>query len=152
MVELLLGSGAKLDVRDGDGDYPLHWAAYAGHKEVVELLLSKGAAINAENSRGATALAYAFRRGRKAVVKRLVAKGAKIEFKGKDFLLDSEAPGFYRRADSGSQAWTEFMSWTYYDEEEKLILTIEQWGDDEFEATYGDVIEEYKISSILPKT
>jgi len=49
VVAVLLASTAKLaqtqlhDVADVDGDTPLHWAAFRGHKNVVDQLLTAGA-------------------------------------------------------------------------------------------------------------
>jgi hypothetical protein len=39
---------------------------------------------------------------------------------------------------------------SYYDEEEETVLTIEQWGERDFEASMGAVIHPSKITNILP--
>ena len=43
-----------------------------------------------------------------------------------------------------------FISWDYYDAEEKLVACVEQWGEREFEASSGKVVKDFEITSILP--
>ena len=40
---LLIEAGAKLDVKNKDGDTPLHWAVAHGHSDIVKVLLGAGA-------------------------------------------------------------------------------------------------------------
>jgi ankyrin repeat protein len=42
-VAVLLSKGADLEADDDRGRTPLHYAAEAGHAQIVSLLLSKGA-------------------------------------------------------------------------------------------------------------
>ncbi len=55
-TRILLKAGAKVDVRDGSGRTPLHWAAEAGDFDVVRLLIGAGADINAAADDGTTPL------------------------------------------------------------------------------------------------
>ena len=71
-----------------------------------------------------------------------------IIFKGVQYFLDKEAPGYYR--DVATEDWEEFISFDYTDDTEKKCLCIEQWGEDDFEASFGEFIPSYKISDILP--
>ncbi len=73
----------------------------------------------------------------------------KLIFNGVSYFKDSEEPGFYRNVSTKSE-WTEFISWEYYDDLDKNTLTIEQWGEREFDASNGFVVKEYEISNILP--
>lgn len=73
----------------------------------------------------------------------------KIIYKGVDYYRDSESPGYFK-VEHTEKDWLEFISWNYYNEEEDRVLTIEQWDDREFEASYGKVIKEYEISGITP--
>lgn len=73
-----------------------------------------------------------------------------LSLDGKKYYLDGEHPGYFRNLDK-EEHWTEFISWDYYDEEEKSNLCVEQWGEKSFEASQGHVIKEYQISNILPK-
>ena len=57
----------------------MHFAAAAGHVNVIEKLLMAGADINALASTGATALIEAVREGRLAAVEKLLAAGAKVD-------------------------------------------------------------------------
>jgi hypothetical protein len=74
----------------------------------------------------------------------------KINYQGETYLLDGESPGFFHNNDHGEDAWDELISWNYFNEAEDKVITIEQWGDKEFEASCGLVVKEYEISNILP--
>ena len=53
-VQQLLGSGAEVDERQGDGATALHWAAHRNNQELAQLLIEAGADVNAANELGAT--------------------------------------------------------------------------------------------------
>jgi hypothetical protein len=56
-VKQHLDTGTNVNVKDGVGTTPLHYAAKEGHKEIVELLINKGAHMNVkENLFGYTPL------------------------------------------------------------------------------------------------
>lgn len=74
----------------------------------------------------------------------------KLEYKGKTFYFEGENPGYFNDCDNKKEAWTEFIAWDYYSDDEEYVLNIEQWGDNQFEASYGKVIKEYEISNIYP--
>ena len=74
----------------------------------------------------------------------------RITYKGMTFVRGSESPGFFRDARDSWDDAAEFVSWDYYDEEEKYNLTIERWGEEEFEASFGKYVQEYEFSNILP--
>jgi len=76
---------------------------------------------------------------------------AKIVFEGRTYYRESESPGFYRNVNTTSREQSvECIVWDYYDESEKFVLGIEQWGDEDFDASYGLVAEEFEFSNILP--
>ncbi len=58
-IEEWLKKGAHIDVRNQDGDTPLHCAARAGHYKVVRYLLHCGATKTIKNRAGQTALEVA---------------------------------------------------------------------------------------------
>jgi len=57
---------------------------------------------------------------------------------GGRFFKDSKGPGL------------ELISWSFQTTDGKKFLTIEQWGEDEFEASVGRPVEAYQFSNILP--
>ncbi len=59
IAELLLKSGADVNVRDNSGTTPLHLAVKNGNQEIVALLLENKADPNARNNAGETPLDYA---------------------------------------------------------------------------------------------
>ncbi len=74
----------------------------------------------------------------------------KLEYKGITYLKDERNPGYYRDVDAGEDDWSEFITWDYYDDDDKHVLSIEQWGEQEFEASAGKVVQEFEISNIIP--
>lgn len=74
----------------------------------------------------------------------------RLAYDGKEFLLDSENPGYFNDTDNKKESWVEFISWDYISEDDQYIISIEQWGDNKFEASYGKIIKEYEISNIYP--
>jgi hypothetical protein len=42
------------------------------------------------------------------------------------------------------------LKWDYVDDSGKHFLAIEQWGEEDFEASIGESVEEYQFSNILP--
>ncbi|VEN74175.1 conserved hypothetical protein [Candidatus Desulfarcum epimagneticum] len=57
---------------------------------------------------------------------------------GGHFYKDGQGPG--RR----------MLSWDFDDDSGRLFLTIEQWGENDFEASVGKAEEEWRFSNILP--
>ncbi len=77
VVKILLQIGANPNVKDKDGDTPLHLAAYNGLLGVTKLLVKYGANINEENNIGYTPLALSIKHKRRHLeeyFKRLKAK------------------------------------------------------------------------------
>jgi ankyrin repeat protein len=77
-AELLIDSGASLDVRDRFEEPPLHVAAYAGHRLMVEMLLAKGADVNQKGPYGELALHWAVAKGHAEVVEVLLGAGCDV--------------------------------------------------------------------------
>mgnify|MGYP001352236522 CR=1 FL=1 len=75
-----------------------------------------------------------------------------LVYEGKEFYLDEESPGYFRELPSDDdEDWEEFISWDYYDKSGKEVITLEQWDDRSFDASYGKTIKEFEISNILPR-
>jgi hypothetical protein len=94
---------------------------------------------------------FAFAKLGDKVEQKLLKKGKppkEIEYDGTVFYRDEESPGFYRNIDNTN--WKELISWTYYDDSERLVLVIEQWGENSFEASVGISHNEDAFSNILP--
>lgn len=75
VAKLLVGRGADVNARDGEGRTALHWAALLdpGHVRIVDALLSAGAAPLAAAKDGATPLDVATKHGHTAIAERLRA-------------------------------------------------------------------------------
>ena len=71
-----------------------------------------------------------------------------VTFDGTVYHGEATDVGQYFR--DGEGAGQELISWSYSDDSGKKLLFIEQWGDDEYDAAAGEVVEEYQFSDILP--
>ena len=83
-IESLLKRGVNPNIRDKDGQTPLHKAAYGGHVAVAKLLLEHGADIHARDNANWTPLHEAAYKGHVDVVRLLLEHGADPNAKGKD--------------------------------------------------------------------
>lgn len=72
----------------------------------------------------------------------------RVVFKGETYYLDSSDAGYFYENSEGNGE--EFISWTFLDESSEKVLTIEQWDEDAFEASFGHYVEEYQFTHILP--
>ncbi len=68
IAQLLIDSGATVDIRDLSDYTPLHNAAWNGNLDMVKLLLNAGADITARNYSGFTPLACAYRNNQIEVI------------------------------------------------------------------------------------
>jgi ankyrin repeat protein len=85
-VEELLSKGADPNVKDEDGNTPLHLAIKANHLQIARLLVERGADVNARNKRGKTPLHIAAERSNEEAVALLVEKGADVNAKDESML------------------------------------------------------------------
>jgi hypothetical protein len=76
-----------------------------------------------------------------------------LNYDGTKYYYDRESLGLFRDCKNDKDkddSWVEFVNWLYYDDDDSKILSIEQWGEDDFQSATGKLIKEYQISSILP--
>ncbi|GBC61234.1 DUF4178 domain-containing protein [Desulfonema ishimotonii] len=71
-----------------------------------------------------------------------------IVFDGVTYCIEEMAGGHFYKDDRGPGK--EFLSWSYADDSGEKYLSIEQWGETEFEAAVGGPAEEYQFTNILP--
>lgn len=74
-VRWLLDHGAPIN-RDGKAWSALHYAVFAGHREIADLLLARGADVNARAPNDASVLMMAAREGHEELAQRLLEAGA----------------------------------------------------------------------------
>lgn len=72
----------------------------------------------------------------------------RVDFEDKTYFLDGSEAGHMSAGGGGSAQ--ELIKWEFVDKDDEHFLTIEQWGEDEFEASAGNYVEEYQFSNILP--
>ena len=71
-----------------------------------------------------------------------------ITFEGTTYYLEETGGGHFYK--DGKGPGKEFLSWGYEDDSGEKYLTIEQWGETEFEASVGEAVAEYQFTNILP--
>ena len=69
-----------------------------------------------------------------------------IEYKGETFYLDDESAGICTNRVTGEK--DEVLCWDYFTNNEAKVLSIEQWDEGEFTASYGHSIRESDIRII----
>jgi len=77
-VEELLNKGVDPNVKDEDGNTPLHLAIMSDHLQIAKLLIEKGADVNAKNKREKTPLHIAVERSNEKAAVLLIEKGADV--------------------------------------------------------------------------
>ena len=78
IAKTLILKGAKTNMQDSDGIYPIHSAVWKNQREIVEILLQYGADIEAEyDNLSSTPIAYATSSGSIEMVELLLHYGAK---------------------------------------------------------------------------
>lgn len=71
-----------------------------------------------------------------------------ISLDGVTHFQQGESVGYYRNTkDKDSD---EFISWAFIADDGKSVIEIEQWGEKEFEASKGTIIDPYSITNIFP--
>ena len=75
-----------------------------------------------------------------------------IEYAGKTYYLEETGGGYFYAGDSQDryQNGKELLKWDFTDDSGELFVSIEQWGETEFEASTGKSVEEYQFTDILP--
>ena len=71
-----------------------------------------------------------------------------IVFEGTTFYLDETGGGHFFK--NGESPGREVLKWDYADDSGKQYLTVEQWGETDFEAAIGHPVEAYQFDNILP--
>lgn len=78
-AEDLIKDGADVNVQDGQGDTPLHYAADYGHVEMAQLFILSGAELDQVNQLGITPLFRAAVADHIAIAEMLLSNGAEID-------------------------------------------------------------------------
>ncbi len=75
-LAFLMQKGARIDLKDSEGNTPLLAAARIGNLDAARLLLARGAQINASNGTGETSLIMAVQRRDVPMTRLLLTEGA----------------------------------------------------------------------------
>lgn len=87
-------------------------------------------------------------------VKKKILEGGdppeQIDFEGTTYYME-ETSGGHLREGGGEGPGKEMLRWSYEDESGRSYLGVEQWGEEDFDASIGEPVEEYQFSNILPR-
>ena len=72
-----------------------------------------------------------------------------VQYAGEEYRLAEREAGLYREDDRGEGE--EFVSWSYCDKTGKQVLCVTQWGERDFRAVAGQVVEKHQFTNALPK-
>jgi len=72
-----------------------------------------------------------------------------IVFEDISYYIEEMSGGQFYANSKGSGK--EMLRWSYEDDEGRRYLDIEQWGEEDFEASVGEPVEEYQFTNILPR-
>lgn len=73
-----------------------------------------------------------------------------IPFEGKTYHLDETGGALFFKDDA--REGKEIFKWDYCDDSSEFYLTIEQWGERDFELSAGTRAHEYQFSNVLPSS
>ena len=71
-----------------------------------------------------------------------------IAFEETTYYLEESGSGHFFKDGKGSGE--KFFVWDYEDDSGKKFISIERWGENDFDASVGTVVEEYQFTNILP--
>ena len=63
IAEMLIKAGSNINVKDDDGDTPLHYTIFNNNLTVLKILLNEGADVTIKNKRGQTPAGFALKFG-----------------------------------------------------------------------------------------
>lgn len=105
----LIDCGARLNMKNSDGNNALWLACFNGSIEMMDLLIGKGIDIDNQNESGATCLMYAASASKTTVVAKLLAAGANPvlqtpdDFSALDMAANIECLNLLRKVAKGSR-------------------------------------------------
>ena len=134
------------NVYDWDGDLSHEWQLMSGD-EVRYLELETDDTDDWSFNRK-----IAFGRLGSGVKKSIQETGdppSELELDGETFYLEEVAGGHFKK--DGQGQGQEVLRWSYENDPGNKYLGIEQWGENEFDASMGEPVEEYQFTNILPR-
>jgi ankyrin repeat protein len=84
VAELLLESGANANLRNGEGQTPLHLATQLGDCDIMRLLLDRGADVDVQDRRRSTPLHLASDNRNSMTTQLLLRSGANVRVRNED--------------------------------------------------------------------
>ena len=88
MAKLLLENGAKHNIKDIDGNEPIHYASVSSHSKCLEILIQHGAHVNTRGEASLTPLQIAINASRTVNVRILLSYGATLDSKDRFFPME----------------------------------------------------------------
>ncbi len=83
-IHTLYKAGASLNVKDNDGNFPIHSAAKSGNVEIINLLINAGASPNVKNNDGNFPIHSVAKSGNVEIINLLINARASLNVKNKN--------------------------------------------------------------------
>ncbi len=129
----------------GDGDETFEWQLKS-HDDTIYLEREPG-----DEDYWSISRKIAVQRLGAAIIQHIKANEdppEEIVYDGTSYFLEESAAGHFFQTEQS--AGRELLRWDFIDDQEEKILSIEQWGENEFEAAVGIMVQEYQFTNILP--
>ena len=133
---------------DFDGDRAEEWELYSGDDrcylecekdDEYEWAISRKIDLSELSESGTDIAAH---------IKRHDDPPQEIVYNGTRYSLEESGAGYF--FPDGRVAGDEMIYWDYTDESGEKLLTVEQWGETDFEASIGKTVKDYEFRNILP--
>ncbi len=130
--ELLISMAQKIKISDLQGKISNHSTAGVGFQVKSDALTTgEGQAI------------------RNAILQKNTPP-KELNYQGTTYYMDEESEGFFRDMDERERF--RFVEWNYEDSAEEKFVSISRWSETELEVYAGVYVQDFEISSILPRS
>lgn len=75
----------------------------------------------------------------------------RLTYQDKTYFLKNESCAHFHDIGDDNEEWSELVAWEYRDEQEELVISVERWGERDFEAATGKVAQEFEFSNFIPR-
>jgi ankyrin repeat protein len=128
LIEELLATGFKVDLRNFDDETPLHYACISGSISAVQLLWKAGATLNAQTKLRATPMHYAILGHAPDIVQFLCEQKTDLELCSRDM----EGLQIFVFSDYYSRLVGSPLAWATAYRDEDIVETLLEYGADPF--------------------
>lgn len=75
----------------------------------------------------------------------------RLVYDNKTFIRKESSQGHCIEEGEDEEKASEFVNWMYEHAESKELISIDRWGEEEYDAAKGNYVKEFEFSNILPR-